>query len=334
MSEGELTRIGVVGAGAWGTALASVAARAERDVKLWAYEADVAEAINESHENTTYLEGVALDEAIVATNDLTDLVDREVILLVTPAQALRDVATDVIEKVGTHVPLVVCSKGIERGSGLMMTEVLAEISPYAEALVLSGPSFAADVARGLPTAVTLAGRDVERARPVAEALSGPTFRPYLSGDIVGAQVGGAVKNVLAIACGIVDGKGLGASARAALTARGFVELVRFGTTLGAQPETLNGLSGLGDLILTCTSTQSRNMSLGVELGEGRSTGDVLNARTSISEGAYTARVVVEMAADMGIELPICTAVHEIVEDITSVDDAIEQLLARPIKAEN
>ncbi len=334
MQNAKISRLGIVGAGAWGTALATVAARAELNVRLWALEPEVTEAINEKHENTVYLEGVALDERIRATGTLADMSDCEALLLVTPAQALRDVAETLNQYAGTHIPLVVCSKGIERDTGLMMSEVLAEISPYTNVMVLSGPSFAADVARGKPTAVTLAGRAADSGKPIAEALSGPTFRPYLSGDLIGAQVGGAVKNVLAIACGIVDGKDLGASARAALTTRGFAELVRFGTALGAEPETLNGLSGLGDLILTCNSAQSRNMSLGIELGKGLSTGDVLNSRNSISEGAYTARIVVEMAKDLGIEMPICAAVHEIVEEITEVDEAIERLLARPIKAEH
>ncbi len=334
MQDAKISRLGIIGAGAWGTALATVAARAELDVTLWALEPEVTEAINTKHENTVYLEGVALDEKIVATSDLADISECEALLLVTPAQALRDVAEALDRHAGAHIPLIVCSKGIERDTGLMMSEVLAEVAPYTEVMVLSGPSFAADVARGKPTAVTLASREANSGKIVAEALSGPSFRPYLSGDLIGAQVGGAVKNVLAIACGIVDGKDLGASARAALTTRGFAELVRFGTALGAEPETLNGLSGLGDLILTCNSTQSRNMSLGVELGRGQSTGEVLNARNSVSEGAYTARIVVEMANDLGIEMPICTAVHEIVEEITEVDEAIERLLARPIKTEH
>lgn len=334
MSDQEVSRIGIVGAGAWGTALATVAARAGLDVRVWAFEPEVAEAINDTHENPVFLKGVPLDEGIVASSDFGDLIDRDAILLVTPAQALRDVATDLVERVGSHIPLIICSKGIERGSGLLMTQVLAEVAPYAKALVLSGPSFAADVARGKPTAVTLAGSDTDAARPIAEALSGNTFRPYLSGDVVGAQVGGAVKNVLAIACGIVDGRELGASARAALTARGFAELVRFGSALGAEPETLNGLSGLGDLILTCNSAQSRNMSLGMALGAGQSTGEVLNARNSVSEGAYTARIVIEMAEELGIDMPICAAVNDIVEETISVDDAIDRLLARPIKIED
>ena len=333
MSGDQIKSIGVVGGGAWGTALATVAARAGRDVRIWAREPEVVHAINRTHENTPFLSGVALAPEIRATVDLADMSDRDALLLVTPAQALRTVTGNLVPHLGGSVPLVVCSKGMERDTNALMSDVLKDVRPDAEVQILSGPSFAADVARGLPTAVTLAAKDVDHAKPVAQALSGPTFRPYLSGDLIGAQVGGAVKNVLAIACGIVDGKGLGASARAALTARGFAELQRFGTALGAKPETLSGLSGLGDLILTCTSAQSRNMSLGMALGEGQTIGDILNSRTSVSEGAYTARVVVDMAASLGIEMPISSAVCDIVEETVDVDGAIERLLNRPIRAE-
>ena len=333
MSGDQIKSIGVVGGGAWGTALATVAARAGRDVLIWAREPEVVDAINRTHENTPFLSGVALAPEIRATVDLADMSDRDALLLVTPAQALRTVTGNLVPHLGGSVPLVVCSKGMERDTNALMSDVLKDVRADAEVQILSGPSFAADVARGLPTAVTLAAKDVDHAKPVAQALSGPTFRPYLSGDLIGAQVGGAVKNVLAIACGIVDGKGLGASARAALTARGFAELQRFGTALGAKPETLSGLSGLGDLILTCTSAQSRNMSLGMALGEGQTIGDILNSRTSVSEGAYTARVVVDMAASLGIEMPISSAVCDIVEETVDVDGAIERLLNRPIRAE-
>ena len=334
MSGDQVNSIGVVGGGAWGTALATVAARAGRDVMIWAREVEVVDAINSTHENTLFLSGVPLAPEIRATGDLADMAGRDALLLVTPAQALRAVAGTLMAHVGNDTPLVVCSKGMERDTNALMSDVLTAVRVEAEIQILSGPSFAADVARGLPTAVTLAAKDVDHAKPVAEALSGPTFRPYLSGDLIGAQVGGAVKNVLAIACGIVDGKGLGASARAALTARGFAELVRFGTALGAKTETLSGLSGLGDLILTCTSAQSRNMSLGMALGQGKTIDDVLNSRTSVSEGAYTARVVVDMAAALGIEMPISSAVCDIVEETIDVDGAIERLLNRPIRAES
>jgi glycerol-3-phosphate dehydrogenase (NAD(P)+) len=334
MTSSSQAKIGIVGGGAWGTALATVAARAGADTLIWARESDVVDSINRDHENTMFLAGVPLAADIRATSQYADLADRDALLLVTPAQALRPVLTDLSGHLRDGVPLVVCSKGIERSSNKLMSAVLEDVLPHANGLMLSGPSFAADVARGLPTAVTLAGRDEAHAMPVAEMLSISTFRPYLSGDIIGAQVGGAIKNVLAIACGIVDGKGLGASARAALTTRGFAELSRFGAALGARPETLAGLSGLGDLILTCNSAQSRNMSLGMELGRGQSIDDVLGGRNSVSEGVYTAGVVNEMARQRNIEMPICAAVHGIVEGEIDVDAAIEKLLTRPIRAES
>ncbi len=333
MTSDRIESIGVVGGGAWGTALASVAARAGADTLIWAREREVCTAVNETHENTVFLPGVPLDKGIRATDNLTGLSACGALLLVTPAQALRTVLADLAPHISSETALVICSKGIERGTAKLMTQVLDEVLPGGNAMVLSGPSFAADVARGLPTAVTLAGRDAEHARPVAEALSIPAFRPYLSGDMIGAQVGGSVKNVLAIACGIVDGKGLGASARAALTTRGFAELSRFGTALGARPETLAGLSGLGDLILTCNSSQSRNMSLGMALGKGLSVAEVTGARNSVSEGVYSAKVVCEMADQMGVDMPICRSVHEIVEGTIDVESAIERLLNRPIKSE-
>jgi glycerol-3-phosphate dehydrogenase (NAD(P)+) len=334
MPSSKRARIGIVGAGAWGTALAAVAARAGADTLVWAREPEVVAAINNAHENSVFLAGIVLLPEIRATNDLGDLGDRDVLLVVTPAQALRPVLADLAPHVRDGTPLVICSKGIERGTSKLMSMVLAETIPGAAGYILSGPSFAADVARGLPTAVTLAGPDEASALPIAEMLSIPAFRPYVSGDIIGAQVGGAVKNVLAIACGIVDGRALGASARAALTTRGFAELSRFGSRLGARPETLAGLSGLGDLILTCNSPQSRNMSLGIELGRGRTVDEVLGSRNSVSEGVYTAAVVVDMARGLGVEMPICDAVHEIVEGRLDVDGAMERLLARPIRAES
>jgi len=334
LNDRPIRKIGVIGGGAWGTALATVAARAGAETLVWAREAEVCDAINGSHENTVFLPGITLDAAIAATGDIADMARCNMLLMVTPAQALRPVLEDLKPHIDGQIPLVICSKGIERGTASLMTTVLDEVMPDADGLILSGPSFAADVARGLPTAVTLAGRDVEHARPIAEALSIATFRPYLSGDLIGAQIGGAVKNVLAIASGIVDGKGLGASARAALTTRGFAELTRIGTVLGARAETLGGLSGLGDLILTCTSAQSRNMSLGIALGEGRSIDDVLGTRKSVSEGVYTAQVVCEIADKHGIDVPISAAVRDVVEGRTDLDTAIEHLMSRPIRAEH
>lgn len=324
---------GIVGGGAWGTALASVAVRAGRETLLWARESDVVTSINQAHCNTTFLPGIALDPALAATDNLADLSACDVLLLVTPAQALRSVAGKLSGHVRPGTPVAICAKGIEQSSGKFMAEVLAETCPQALPVILSGPSFAADVARGLPTAVTLACADEQIGRALCAALNPPTFRPYFSADVLGAQIGGAVKNVLAIACGAAEGKGLGASARAALTTRGFAELTRFGAALGARAETLMGLSGLGDLILTCNSPQSRNMSLGMELGKGKNVSDILGARKSVSEGAYTAEAVVRMAHERGIDMPIASAVHAVVSGALDVDDAIEALLARPLKTE-
>lgn len=325
--------VGVVGAGAWGTALATVISRAGRRAIVWAREPEVADSINQHHENRLFLPDIPLDPAISATNDYADLASADALLLVCPAQATRAVASALSPHVTSGTPVVICAKGIEQNTGALLSEVLGAALSQAQVSVLSGPSFAADVAHGLPTAVTLASTSTEAARQLADALAIPSFRPYLSDDIVGAQVGGALKNVLAIACGIVEGKGFGASARAALTARAFAELQRFGVAQGARPETLGGLSGLGDLILTCNSAQSRNMSLGLALGQGQTMEEVLQARTSVSEGVHTSSVVVEMAEKLGIDLPISTAVHNIVSGAAGVDDTIENLLNRPIRTE-
>lgn len=326
--------IGVVGGGAWGTALATVAARAGRRVLLWAREPEVVGSINDDHENKMFLAGVALDPAIRATNNLADLADCDALLSVTPAQALGVVAGDLAVHLKAGTPFVICSKGIEQATGRFLTEVLADVAPDLVPAVLSGPSFASDVANGLPTAVTLACDNEALAQKLAEAIGHMTFRPYVSGDPLGAQIGGAVKNVIAIACGIAEGKGFGASARAALTTRGFAELQRFGAALGAKPESLGGLSGLGDLILTCNSALSRNMSLGIAMGQGKALEEVLGGRNSVSEGVYTAAAVVRLASEHGIEMPIAEAVHNIVSGKVGVDDAITVLMSRPIRSEN
>lgn len=334
MADTPLSRIAVIGGGAWGTALASVAARAGRKVTLWAREEEVVAAVNKGHENTPFLPGIALDPAIRATSDFAELAGAEAILHVAPAQHLRAVTAGLAPHLKSGTPLVLCAKGIETASGKLMSEVAGEEAPEARLAVLSGPSFAADVARGLPTAVTLACADEALGAQLVEAIGVPTFRPYLSTDVIGAQIGGAVKNVLAIACGIVEGKAFGDSARAALTARGFMEMSRFGEALGAKPATLKGLSGLGDLILTCGSRQSRNMSLGFALGEGKTLEDILGARSSVSEGVYTAEAVMRLAAAKGIDMPICEAVHNILSGKSGVDDAIAALLARPFTNED
>ncbi|MEG6508177.1 NAD(P)H-dependent glycerol-3-phosphate dehydrogenase [Methyloligella sp. 2.7D] len=328
-----LQRVGIVGAGAWGTALAISAHRAGLEPRIWGFEAAVVEEINSGHENASYLPGIPLDPAIRATASLKEIAEQDIVLLAPPAQFLRPIATELAFHLRPRQQLIICSKGIEQATGTLLSGVLAEVAPKAEVGVLSGPGFADEVAKGLPAAVTLAVGPEADGEALAEALSHPSFRCYLSDDVIGAQVGGAVKNVLAIAAGIVVGKALGASASAALVSRGFAEMTRFGIALGAKRETMAGLSGLGDLILTCGSVHSRNMSLGVALGEGRRLEDVLESRNSVTEGIYTAGAVVEIAAAKGIDMPICHAVHGVISGLHTVDEAIEALLSRPLRTE-
>lgn len=325
--------IGIVGAGAWGTALAQVAARAGRRVTLWAREPEVAESINTARENTLFLKGVPLDPAIRATNQLADLAGVDALLIVTPAQFLRPTLADLSAHLPQTTPIVLCSKGIEQGTGLLMTEVCAAVAGEHPLAVLSGPTFAAEVAKGLPTAITLASADEALGSKLCAAIGLPTFRPYWSPDLIGAEVGGAVKNVLAIACGIAEGKQLGENARAALITRGFAEMIRFGKAKGAQYETLAGLCGLGDLILTCSSTQSRNMSLGYAIGQGRRMNDILAERKTVAEGAYTAPVLLETARKLGVDMPITEAVVDLLYNDADVDMVIGALLRRPFRPE-
>ena len=323
----------ILGAGAWGTALAQIAAKAGRSVTLWAFEPEVVDAINTTHENPAFLPGCPLDPAIVAVTDLARIGEAEVILAVTPAQHLRATLKRLAPALRPETPVVLCAKGVEQGTLAIMSEVLADVAPQARGAVLSGPGFAKDVVRGLPTATTIACADVVLGQTLVRALGLPTFRPYLTDDLVGAEIGGAVKNVIAIACGVAAGRRLGDGARAALITRGFAELCRLGLAMGARQETLSGLCGLGDLVLTCTSMASRNTSLGAALGEGKSVEDVLGARRSVAEGAATAPAVVALAARYGVEMPICAAVDAIIAGRTDVDAAITALLARPFRAE-
>nr|WP_145622288.1 NAD(P)H-dependent glycerol-3-phosphate dehydrogenase [Nitrospirillum amazonense] len=329
----EMQRIGVIGAGAWGTALAMAARRAGRDVVLWAREPEVVTAINGGHENTPFLAGVALDPAIRATGDLAEAVRADAVLLVTPAQHIRTTTAKLKPLLARGTPVVLCAKGIEIATGSLMTEVTAGELPDTPLAVLSGPTFAAEVARGLPTAVTLACRDAALGQGLAQALGSLTFRPYASDDLVGAEIGGAVKNVLAIACGIVAGRALGDNARAALITRGLAEIARLGQSLGAKPETFMGLSGLGDLTLTCGSLQSRNMSLGHALGQGQPLATILAGRNSVAEGVYTAEAVVRLAARRSVDMPICQAVDAILNHGADVNATIQSLLSRPLKTE-
>lgn len=321
-------RIGVVGGGAWGTALAQVAARGG-PVTLWAREAEVVASINSARENSIFLAGVSLSEAIRATGNPGDLAGMDALLVVCPAQHVRAVLSSM--QIGA-TPLVLCAKGIEAGTRLLVGEVAHQVAPDAPIAVLSGPTFAHEVARGLPTAVTLACEDGGLRTALAERLAGPAFRTYASADVVGAEIGGAVKNVLAIACGVVEGAGLGQNARAATIARGFAEMTRFGLARGAQAETLTGLSGLGDLVLTCSSTASRNFSLGLGLGQGRSAAELMSDRKTVAEGAFTAPVLQEAAAEASVDMPVCEAVCALLSG-KPVSSVIEALLSRPLRAE-
>jgi glycerol-3-phosphate dehydrogenase (NAD(P)+) len=325
-----IERLAVIGGGAWGTALAQVAASGGRDTLLWAREPEVVDAVNARHENLLFLPGLALDPAIRATGYLAALEEADAWLVVTPAQYMRAVLE---QTPNCDKPMILCSKGIDERSGQLLHHVAAAACPNAQIAVLSGPSFADEVAAGLPTAVTLATEDGELAESLRQRIARPNFRIYLSDDVIGAEIGGAVKNVLAIACGVVEGKGLGQNARAALIARGFAEMTRFGVDCGARRETLAGLSGLGDLVLTCSSTSSRNFSLGKGIGEGRSAAEMLADRQTVAEGAFTAPVLARLAAERGVDMPIVAAVDGLLAGRFSVDEVLEQLLSRPPRAE-
>ena len=321
------TSVAVIGAGAYGTALADVAARAGREVVLYARSPAAAEQMQITRESPR-LPGVAIDASVFVTADLALAARADVILLAVPSQQLRDALTALAPLLSDGKPVVACAKGIERGTHLFMTEVIADVAPYAVPAILSGPNFADDVARGLPTAVTLACADEAIAMALVQALGSATFRPYHSTDVRGVEIGGAAKNVLAIAAGIVAGRKLGASALAALTTRGFSELLRLGLACGARAETMSGLSGLGDLILSCSSAQSRNFALGAALGRGepRPTG-------KLAEGEFTAPVLIELAASQNVDMPVSNAVAAILSGTATIDEAIESLLTRPFKAE-
>jgi glycerol-3-phosphate dehydrogenase (NAD(P)+) len=325
-----IQRVAVLGGGAWGTALALTCARAGRQVMLWEHEPDNVASLEQKRESR-FLPGVRLDNGIKVTRDLAETASSNAILVVVPAQAMRSVITSLAKSNVERTPLIACAKGIEHGTHKFMTEIIAECAPKALPAILSGPSFAADVARGLPTAVTIAATDGKVALDVAHALNAGTFRPYHSTDMRGVELGGATKNVLAIAAGIVTGKGLGASALAALTTRGFAELVRFGKACGAKTETMMGLSGLGDLILTCGTPQSRNFSCGVALGKGERPETAAHGK--LAEGVFTAPVLLEMAREKNVEMPISAAVAAVLAGKMRVDEAIESLLTRPLKSE-
>jgi glycerol-3-phosphate dehydrogenase (NAD(P)+) len=328
-----MARVGIVGAGAWGTALAQVVASAGQEVILWALEPEVVASIASHNENTPFLPGVKLHAAVSCTADMSHLAGANAILAVVPAQFMRATLAKLAPFVSAQTPIVLCSKGIEQGSLHLMTDVLAQTLPDCVGAVLSGPSFAKDVAIGLPTAVTLACADPVLGAKLVELIGISTFRPYLADDLVGAEIGGAVKNVLAIACGMAEGQGLGESARAALITRGFAEMTRLGVALGGKAQTLAGLCGLGDLVLTCSSTASRNFSLGVALGQGLSLEQALAGKRSVAEGAATAPALMALAQSKGVSMPICEGVAAILAGRVAVTHAIQALLSRPFKAE-
>ena len=329
-----LKRFAVVGAGAWGTALALVATRAGRQAILWAREREVVDSIIQRRENAAFLPGVVLEPRFAVTEEIRAAIEEvDAVILAVPAQFLRAMLPDIARYIPPGATLVLAAKGIERETGALLSEAIAETLPKHPLAILSGPSFAAEVARGLPTAVTVAAREMETADAVAQALRGRAFRPYHSDDPVGVEIGGAVKNVIAIACGVVVGRGLGESARAALLTRGLAEMTRLGVAKGAKAETFMGLSGLGDLALTCGSPQSRNMSLGVALGQGKPLAEILASRRSVAEGVATAPAVLALAKRLGVDMPISAAVDAVLHEGADIDETIQALLARPLKAE-
>lgn len=324
------SRFGIIGGGAWGTALAQLLAADGAPVRLWAREADVVTAINSDHHNPVFLPGAKLSPSLAATGDIADMADLDALLIVVPVPFLRAVLA---ELPAGDAPLIFCSKGMEAGSFAFPIDMARDLAPQRRHAVLSGPTFAHEVAAGLPTAVTLASADAGLAAQLAQALARPHFRPYVSTDVIGAEIGGAVKNILAIACGIVDGAGLGLNARAALISRGFAEMTRFGLSRGAQAETLAGLAGLGDLVLTCTSSNSRNFALGQGLGRGEDAAALMADRRTVAEGAFSAPVVAAAARADGIDMPITDTVARLVAGETRVADAIQALLSRPLRSE-
>lgn len=325
--------IGIIGAGAWGTALAQTQASAGRKVTLWAREPEVVASVNEKRENTLFLPEVKLDKAITATNSLTEAVQSDIILVVTPAQHIRSTLQSLKDDVAETKPFVICAKGIEIETGLLMSQVAEEALPKATMAIMTGPTFAREIARGLPSGLTIACKDKDAGEGLIENLSSRTLRTYWTDDVLGAQIGGAVKNVIAIAAGVIQGRGMGESARAALVTRGLAEMGRLASALGAKRETLMGMCGVGDLILTCSSVQSRNFSLGKAMGEGQSVDAILGARKSVTEGVTTAKALTVMAKNHAVDMPISFAVNACLSEGASIEDSIERMLDRPLRPE-
>lgn len=323
-------KIGIIGAGAWGTALAQVLSEGQDELLLWARETAVVAQINDAHENKAFLDGHLLRQNIRATQDMDELAACEALLIVTPAQHLRASLQALPD---SDAALILCSKGIEEATQQLMSELVLDIRPDNPLAVLSGPTFAHEVAQGLPTALTLACDTEESWKKLYPLIAKSTFRPYFSDDIIGAEIGGAVKNVLAIGCGVVEGAGLGQNARASIISRGFAEMLRYGAARGARTETLSGLCGLGDLVLTCSSTSSRNFSLGKGLGEGQSVKSLLTDRATVAEGASTAPVLQKDAKARGIDMPIVDAVCALLAGQTDSQTIVAELMGRPLVSE-
>ena len=327
-------RCSVVGAGAWGTALADLLTRNGHDVLLWAYEPDVVESINKKHENVRFLGGNALAPALKATGDIQRAVDgAELITLATPSHVLRSIVRSAAKSVDRSAPVVVASKGIEKGTLSLMTEVAEQELSGATVVALSGPSFAKEVVTCQPTAVVVASGD-ERAAAIAQrAFSSAYFRAYTHTDVLGVELGGALKNVMAVATGIAEGLGLGFNARAALVTRGLAEMTRLGLALGAEQSTFAGLAGLGDLVLTCTGSLSRNRAVGVEVGKGRTLEEVLAGKETVAEGVVTAQSARELAVREGVEMPIVDTVNRVLFEGQPARSAIAALMTRELRAE-
>ena len=323
--------IGVIGGGAWGTALAQVLSAGGRDVLIWARESCVVAGINVRHENATFLQGIKLSETLKATEDIHEAASRDVVLLVSPAQHARSTLETIKTDLSNGNTLVICSKGIELESGKLLSKVAEEVIPDTPLAVLTGPTFAREIASGMPGAATIGVHDGDLGKELQEALGVKGFRPYISEDIIGVQLGGAIKNVIAIACGIVRGRKMGDSARAALLTRGVAEIARLGIAMGAEKETLLGMCGIGDLMLTCSSMQSRNFSLGVALGEGKTLEEILGSRNAVTEGVHTAQSALALAKRYAVDMPITEAVNDCLTGAKTIDEAIEDMLNRPFK---
>ena len=335
MTEKQFATVGVIGAGAWGTALAEVFAQKGLAVTLWAFEKDVIESVNAQHVNNLYLPSIPLHHKIVATGDMSDAFAKDIVVVVAPTQHVGKIVEAGAQYIKKDAPVLIAAKGIEITTGRLLSQIVSGLLPDHAVGVLTGPSFAAEVAKGLPAALTIAMPEQHHALAyrLCETLSNLHFRLYASDDVIGAQIGGAIKNVIAIACGIAHGKNMGDNARAALLTRGLAEMVRLGAAMGADPETFLGLSGIGDLTLTCNAMQSRNFSLGVAIGQGRRAADVLNERASVAEGYYTAEAAKKLSDSIGIDMPICHAVYETLHKEKAIDYVIKGLLERPLKVE-